>query len=447
MGVAKDDSSSPEYHQLMSIIKPQDTTILGDDIYFNYVMTNLDINQSWHQPAKLLRYFRNFNKESLSRITEGEYVNPSFFQQKDKRFIDINHDFYHISTGGYGIVFRLNDYVVKFVFESNKQFSPDDTTAEYTIPKFLYNNLQGDEKKLLVCALSMGLNYRLSFLYTLYKRVLNLLILLIRYMDGEELTLEFNQKQFLKSFNFKRDNIRFVKLLSYFYPAVVQSNINIINQFGYMVNFFEHKKRTDCVYDRGNILIFPLAKFSADKVTEEIALSLGFKSLIHYVKFLFLQISLLYVKIYELPCCDNFIHADLKPDNILIFDSDHPITIKTNNNKFSYVFNENIKCALNDFDFSQVASLSNKKIKQSLKIDHNWYYDFHFFVHTLIRTYPEIEKDSSFNSALEEFIMCCNKNNCDKFRLKTSILHPICFLEKFISRDIFSPWINDNSTG
>ncbi|AAY97240.1 ser/thr kinase [Monkeypox virus] len=436
MGVAND--SSPEY-RWMSPHRLSDTVILGDCLYFNNIMSQLDLHQNWAPSVRLLNYFKNFNKETLLKIEENDYINSSFFQQKDKRFYPINDDFYHISTGGYGIVFKIDNYVVKFVFEATKLYSPMETTAEFTVPKFLYNNLKGDEKKLIVCAWAMGLNYKLTFLHTLYKRVLHMLLLLIQTMDGQELSLRYSSKVFLKAFNERKDSIKFVKLLSHFYPAVINSNINVINYFNRMFHFFEHEKRTNYEYERGNIIIFPLALYSADKVDTELAIKLGFKSLVQYIKFIFLQMSLLYIKIYELPCCDNFLHADLKPDNILLFDSNEPIIIHLKNKKF--VFNERIKSALNDFDFSQVAGIINKKIKNNFKVEHNWYYDFHFFVHTLLKTYPEIEKDIEFSTALEEFIMC-TKTDCDKYRLKVSILHPISFLEKFIMRDIFSDWIN-----
>ncbi|QQG31512.1 Ser/Thr protein kinase [Swinepox virus] len=430
--------------QWESIDDNNDTTILGDDIYFDYIISQLDIHQNWSPDIRLIRYFRKFNKESFDKISDTEYINPSFFQQRDKRFYPLNDDFYHISTGGYGIVFKMDKYVVKFVYEPNKQYSPIDTTAEYTIPKFLYNNLKGDEKKLIVCAWAMGLNYKLTFLHRLYKRVLYMLLLIIQTIDNQRLNIHhFSHKYFLKSFNEKKSDIKFVKLLSYFYPIVVQSNINVINYFTHMFHFFEHEKRANYLYDRGNIIIFPLARFSSDKVTEQMAIELGFKSIVQYVKFIFLQISLLYIKIYELPCCDNFLHVDLKPDNILIFNSDCPITIKFK--KYTYVFNEPIKACLNDFDFSQVANILNKKIKNSLKIEHNWYYDFHFFIHTLLRTYPEIESDKEFSDSLEDFIMCCTKSTCEKFRLKVSILHPISFLENLITKNIFSNWINGES--
>ncbi|ABQ43653.1 serine/threonine protein kinase [Tanapox virus] len=443
MGVKTDNSLECQWD--LQDDKKLETTILGDDIYFDYVFSQIDVNQNWSPSIRLIKYFKNFNKELLDTIASKEYVNPSFFQQKDKRFYPINDDFYHLSTGGYGIVFKIDKYVVKFVYEPNKNYSPIDTTAEYTIPKFLYLNLKGDEKKLIVCAWAMGLNYKLTFLYDLYKRVLYMLILLLQIMDGEKLDLyNFSHKHFLKSFNDKKDDIKFVKLISYFYPIVIQSNINVINYFSYMFHFFEHEKRSDYLYERGNIIIFPLARCSADKVTEKMAKKLGFCSLVNYIKFLFLQMALLYIKIYELPCCDNFLHVDLKPDNILLFDSDEEICISCNNNV--YVFKEKIKSCLNDFDFSQVANITNKKIKNSLKVEHNWYYDFHFFTHTLLKTYPEIKNDVIFNNALEELIMCCNKSICDKFRLKVSILHPISFLEKFVTRDIFSTWINDGNT-
>ncbi|QHG62583.1 serine-threonine kinase [Cetacean poxvirus 1] len=422
-----------------------DTTILGDEHYFNNVMTQLNINQNWSPPVKLIRYFNNFNQESLKRISEEGYTNPSFFQQKDKRFIAINDDLYHISTGGYGIIFKLDNYVIKFVFEYNR-FSPLDTTAEYIIPIFLYNNLKGDERYLIVCAYAMGLNYRLTFLHALYKRVLHMLILLIQVLSGERLcVIHFCQKKFIRLFNERKNNIEFVRLLSRFYPVIVRSNVNIINHFEHLIHFFEHEKRTNCAYDRGNVIIFPLARCSADKVNnDESAMNLGFTSIIQYIKFLFLQISLLYIKVYELPSCNNFIHADLKPDNILLFNKSKPLVICINSNNKKYTFNESIVCKLNDFDFSQVSSFTNKKVKSSIKIDHNWYYDFHFFVHTLLKTYPEIEKDVELHTALEELIMCCTKTNCNKCRLQVSIIHPISFLEKFVSRNIFSEWINDD---
>ncbi|QHR82566.1 serine threonine kinase [Brazilian porcupinepox virus 1] len=417
------------------------TTTLGDDIYFDYIISQLDTEQFWSPNSRLIRYFKGFNNEKLNKIVENQYTNPSYFQQIDNRFYPSNDDFYHISTGGYGIVFKIEKYVVKFVYEPNRQYNPVDTTAEYTIPRFLYNNLKGDEKEFIVCALAMGLNYKLTFLHNLYKRVLNMLILILQIIDGHKLDItNVSNKYFLKSFNEKKNNIKFVKLISYFYPIVVQSNINVINYFTHMYHFFEHEKRSNYLYDRGNIIIFPLAKYSSDKVTEKKAMELGFSSLVEYIKFVFLQISLLYIKIYEMPCCNNFLHVDLKPDNILIFDSDKPIKVMFKN--MTYVFNEPIKACLNDFDFSQVANITNKKIKNNIKAEHNWYYDFHFFIHTLFKTYPEIEKDKEFTEALDEFIICCNNNICNKYRLKVSMLHPISFLEKFVSKNIFSFWIN-----
>ncbi|CCD83194.1 serine/threonine protein kinase [Squirrelpox virus] len=416
------------------------TTVLGDSIYFAYVTSQLNMDQNWSPPVKLLRYFRNFTEEAIARIANGKYVNPSFFQHRDKRFSPVNDDLYHLSTGGYGIVFRLDDYVVKFVFEQGANCNPMDTTTEYTVPRFLYNNLKGDERMLVVCALTMGLNYRIGFLHTLYRRVLHMLLLLLCLLEGRPLSLEFSSKKFIREFVARKDSTRFVRLLSYFYPAVIQSNINVINHFDHMVHFFEHEKRAKYTYDRGNIIVFPLARCSADRVTEASAEEMGFKSVRHFVKFMFLQMALLYIKIYEMPGCDNFIHADLKPDNVLVFDSQSALTIEACG--LTYVFKERVRCALNDFDFSQVGTILNKKVKASLRVDHNWYYDFHFFVHTLLRTYPEVEKDPVFHAGLTEFVMCCTKSTCDKFRLRVSIMHPIGFLERFVTRDIFSEWIN-----
>ncbi|QGN68017.1 putative serine/threonine protein kinase [Equine molluscum contagiosum-like virus] len=417
----------------------EETTILGDELYFNYVYGHLEVNDSWVPHVKMLRYFRNFSRDALLRIANTEYVNPSYFQQRDRRFAPVNHDFYHLSTGGYGIVFRMDEYVVKFVFEPGRQFDPMDLTSEYTVPRFLYNNLQGDEKLLVVRALAMGINFKIGFLHTLYKRVLHMMLLLARILEGRPLSLAYTQRQAARLFQERKDSARFVRLLSYFYPAVIKSNLNVINHFGYMINFFEHEKRANYTYDRGNIIVFPLARCSAEKIGAANAADFGFASVAHYVKFLFLQMALLYIKIYELSC-HNFIHVDLKPDNILIFDSDRELCIHVG--ELTYRFREPIRCTLNDFDFSQVSEIPNKKIKGSLRVEQNWFYDFHFFVHTLLKVYPEIERDAALHQALGEFVVSCNKHTCEKFRLRVKRLHPISFLARFVARDLFSAWIN-----
>lgn len=415
-----------------------ETTVLGDELYFNYVFGHIDLDGSALPNVRLVRYFRNFKRETLDRIANASYVNPSYFQRSDKRFSPVNDDFYHLSTGGYGIVLQMDKYVIKFVFEPARHYDPMDLTSEYTVPRFLYNNLQGDERLLVVRALAMGLNYRIGFLHALYKRVLHTILLLSRLLDGQPLSLSYTQQQITAIFNRRKGSAKFVKLLSYFYPAVVKSNLNLVNNFTRMVSFFEHEKRANYVYDRGNVIVFPLARFSADKIGADNCREYGFESVSRYVKFMFLQMALLYIKIYELSF-SNFIHVDLKPDNILIFDSERTLRIVVGST--TYVFPEQVRCALNDFDFSHASELPNKKAVSSLRVEQNWFYDFHLFVHTLFRVYPEIEADAALSAALGDFIVC-NKNTCDKFRLRVKRMHPIGFLVKFVARDIFSPWIN-----
>uniref|UniRef100_A0AAU7E255 Serine/threonine-protein kinase n=1 Tax=Rousettus bat poxvirus TaxID=3141933 RepID=A0AAU7E255_9POXV len=429
------DSDSPED---AAPARRTETTVLGDELYFNYVFGHIDLDGGAAPNMRLIRYFRNFTRETLDRIANANYVNPSYFQRSDKRFSPVNDDFYHLSTGGYGIVLQMDKYVVKFVFEPARHYDPMDLTSEYTVPRFLYNNLQGDERLLVVRALAMGLNYKIGFLHTLYKRVSHTILLISRLLDGQPLTLNYTPQQITSVFNRRKGSVKFVKLLSYFYPAVIKSNLNLINNFTRMVNFFENERRASYVYDRGNVIVFPMARFSADKISADNCHEYGFASVPTYVKFMFLQMALLYIKIYELSF-SNFIHVDLKPDNILIFDSSRELRITVGDAE--YVFREPVLCALNDFDFSHASELPNKKAVHSLRVEQNWFYDFHLFVHTLFRVYPEIESDSALSTALGDFIVC-NKNTCEKFRLRVKRMHPIGFLVKFVARDIFSPWIN-----
>ncbi|ARE67723.1 SWPV1-127 [Shearwaterpox virus] len=419
----------------------ENTIILGDTIQFQFVYESIDKNHYIQLPkTKISKYFKEkISLDTLIRITKNDSIDPSYYQLKDKHFIPLNNVFYHLSTGGYGIVFKIEKYVVKFVFEDNtKKYTPTEVTSEFTVPRFLYNNLKGDERKLIVCAIAMGLNFKINFLRTIYLNTINLLSAIFSILEGEPIEDKYSYRKVLRYFSKYKQSKDFVKIISQFYPLAVSQTINIINNFNYIVNFFESSKRVNGYFEKGNIIIFPLAKFSAEKITPSNCKNYGFVDIVEYIKFMFLQIALLYIKIYELPC-NNFIHLDLKPDNILIFDSKDSINIYVG--KIHYRFNESIRCTLNDFDFSQISEiLPNRKAVAAIHKEQNWYYDFHFFSHVLFKVYPEIDKDTEFSSLLNEFTVC-NKSICENFRLQVNRLHPISFLIKVVSRNIFSKWI------
>ncbi|QGM48770.1 MPPV-146 putative serine/threonine protein kinase [Magpiepox virus 2] len=419
--------------------KDDKTIVLGDTIQFQFIYEHIG-NYQQLPKIKISKYFKEkISLDTLKRIAENDSIDHSYYQLKDKHFIPLNNVFYHLSTGGYGIVFKIGKYVVKFVFEdTSKKYDPMEVTSEFTVPRFLYNNLKGDERKLIVCAIAMGLNFKINFLRTIYYNTINLLSALFSILEREPIKEKYSHKKVLSYFTKYKNTKDFIKIISQFYPFVVSNNINIINNFNYLINFFESTKRANGYFERGNIIIFPLAKFSAEKITPSNCTKYGFVDIVEYTKFMFLQIALLYIKIYELPC-NNFVHLDLKPDNILIFDSKDTINIYAGNTH--YVFNEPIRCTLNDFDFSQISEiLPNRKTVTAIHREQNWYYDFHFFSHVLFKVYPEINKDSEFTSVLHEFIVC-NKSICENFRLQVNRLPSISFLVNIVSRNIFSKWI------
>ncbi|AID46621.1 SER/THR protein kinase [Pigeonpox virus] len=438
----------PDIHTYNSdkYLEDGDTVILGDTIQFQFIYENIDNKEHISLPKiKIFKYFRDkISFETLDRIIKNDYINPSYYQLKDKKFCAYNRDFYHLSTGGYGIIFRMEKYVVKFVFEDGgKKYKPMEVTSEFTIPRFLYNNLKGDERKFIVCAIAMGINFKIDFLRTIYYNTMSLMSALFNIMEGEPLENKYSHRKVLRYFAKYKQSNDFVKLISQFYPYVVNSNINVINNFNYLINFFERSRRSNGYFNRGNIIIFPLAKCSAEKITPDNYAQYGFSSIVEYTKFMFLQIALLYIKIYELPC-SNFVHLDLKPDNILIFDSKESINIYVGDTH--YVFKEPIRCTLNDFDFSQISEIiPNKKTVTAINKEQNWYYDFHFFSHVLFKVYPEISKDEEFASLLNEFTIC-DKSICENFRLQVNKLPSISFLINIVSRDIFSKWIDGIST-
>lgn len=424
-----------------SALTGPDSVSLGDEIYLRYVASQVDFTQTWAPPVRLLRFFGNFSKDTLDRMSKRGYVNRSYYQMSHARFSPTNDDMYHMATGGYGIVFRFDRYVVKFVFEHRNGMSEIDASTEYTVPRFLRSNLKGDVREFVVCALAMGLNYRLGFLHSLYRRVLHTLLLLMRAEEGQRPSVEMAKKPLLRWFESRKDSESFVRLVSYFYPSAVQSNVNLVNNFPHLVHFFEHEKRARYVFDRGAVIVFPLARGSADSVSAEAALGLGFSSHAEFLKFVFLQIALLYLKIYEMPGCANFLHVDLKPDNVLIFDSSRALSVEAAGATFR--FEEPVRAALNDFDFARVANIENRKIAGSIRVPQNWYYDFHFFAHTLLRAYPNIAaEDPAFHSVLSELTISCSRSTCDRFRLRVSSTHPIEHLARIVRRDLFSRWIN-----
>ncbi|AIZ77381.1 putative serine/threonine protein kinase [Parapoxvirus red deer/HL953] len=424
-----------------SALAGPDAMSLGDEIYLRYVASQVDFAQTWAPPVRLLRYFGNFSKDTIARMARRGYVNRSYFQMTDARFAPTNDDMYHMATGGYGIVFRFDRYVVKFVFEHRNGMSEMDAATEYTVPRFLRSNLKGDAREFVVCALAMGINYRLGFLHSLYRRVLHTLLLLMRAEEGLRPSVEMARKPLLRWFEARKDSEEFVRLISYFYPSAVQSNVNLINNFAHLVHFFEHEKRARYVFDRGAVIVFPLARGSADSVSPAAAAEMGFASHTEFLKFVFLQIALLYLKIYEMPGCGNFLHVDLKPDNVLIFDSSRALSVTAAGATFR--FEEPVRAALNDFDFARVAGIDNRKIAGSIRVPQNWFYDFHFFAHTLLRAYPNIAaEDAGFHAALSELTISCSRATCDRFRLRTSATHPIAHLARLVRRDIFSRWIN-----
>ncbi|ASC55522.1 protein kinase-like protein [Seal parapoxvirus] len=424
-----------------SALTGPDSVALGDEIYLRYVASQVDFAQTWAPPVRLLRFFGNFSQETLQRMSERGYVNRSYYQMAHARFSPTNDDMYHMATGGYGIVFRFDRYVVKFVFEHRNGMSELDAATEYTVPRFLRSNLKGDAREFVVCALAMGLNYRLGFLHSLYRRVLHTLLLLMRASEGLRPSIELAKKPLLRWFEARKNSEEFVRLVSYFYPSAVQSNVNLVNNFSHLVHFFEHEKRARYVFDRGAVIVFPLARGSADSVSPDAAVGMGFASHAEFLKFVFLQVALLYLKIYDLPGCANFVHADLKPDNVLIFDSSRALSVVAAGATFC--FEEPVRAALNDFDFARVAAVENKKIASSIRVPQNWFYDFHFFAHTLLRAYPHIAaEDPGFHAALSELTLSCSRATCDRFRLRTSAMHPVAHLARLVRRDIFSRWIN-----
>ncbi|AVD69166.1 ORF047 [Saltwater crocodilepox virus] len=419
-------------------------TILGNRLYFDNVYNSLRPSDFYPTKEQMVEYFRkNFTRNSLIKLTRTSALNPSYLQLRDDHFEMTNeNDFYHLSTGGFGIVFRLHQYVVKFMYDFSER-APDgeyELASEYAIPCFLYKNLAGDERELLVRALAMGLNYDLSFLHRVYKTTVYLILLLYRVLHEKDVNAEYTMREIVTIFNAKKYKLGFMRLVSHFYPLFVRSNVNVINRLNYMINYFENEKRANHRYSRGNIIVFPLARFSADKINERNCAEHGFASLGEYVRFFFLQISLLYVKIYELPVT-NFVHLDLKPDNILIFDSDRQLRV-TLADGARFAFDEPIRCCLNDFDFSHIDQMPNVRVLRGKHNTHyNWFYDFHFLAHMILHVYPNLPQlDPDLVRGLQEFVFFCNHSTCEKFRLLVQKPYQISFLANFVRGDLFAKW-------
>lgn len=380
----------------------------------------------------------------------------------------VDSTLFHINSGGYGFIFRINeDYCAKITLDN-------DNNLDWFVPKTLNTML----KKKGLDIFSNFLNtpicmYKDKFFYGLFQSyTINCLIYyLIDYIDSNKknkidasiivhqleeiqhfnIKLMFN-KIFIDSTNASLNAKLFSKIFTEIYkntkyPVVIYNHfIRFVDLFTKIIkdkSFFEFtlknkngetitekmikdvngttlrqdiidkiiKINPDLKHFIGNLFIENLAFGNFENVymyKNKIVPAGKHKRAKYNEKYLKLCLSQILISIYIFNKECNFIHNDLKPDNILVFKCEEELLLTVGNNKF--LFKEDYIFKINDFDFSKIPGLNNNIIKNSpLEKITNIFGDIHFLFATMFSSTAYIKK---FFNIYEELYHNLIKNRC-----------------------------------
>lgn len=384
-----------------------------------------------------------------------------------------------IGLGGYGQIYKLSGgYVAKVVINPKEEYH------EYEIPKTMISMDPTVEPLIMVpevliknCYFAGIVNIvRINILivYTIYchlsKTKLNHDVVREKflYMDIKK-EYEYLFKATEEHDLFKKSN----ELYLYIITTCLKKSECIIN-IKYLLQLINSFKKSesnkDTIVDRGCLIIMPMAKCISVKLKlNPQTLKVDMKGTIAYRvnkyinRMIFLQASLFILKIRKLT---NFVHNDLKPDNILVMECVTPYYIKYDDLIFK--FEEPYCFKISDFDFSTITEIPNKKIeKTKLAKYKSWFTDIHYLAHKLFwfLSSNETMADQEFFQLMHQtFIypycglpynkMCKNvvvKNKksmykqCSQGLLQENKEVDISVLKNFLTTELFSFWRSDNN--
>jgi len=379
--------------------------------------------------------------------------------------IFIDDYLYHIDSGGYGTVFRCNDYYcMKFIMTNKETLNME---HEYYIPYNLNILLtKYDVNRYINVPLTLLKKFDCSA-FKWYFLIHALILIMIKYAIDDDYSFDFldmelyeynNIANIYYSLFYNKNFNQIVSFYNYFtYLLKVNfkreyNNIILINKFDRFIHLLRQVQGHKLIQSDpigATVIILPLAISSApdlllnnDKYPDMKNGNNAISIEPYYVRHMILQILF---TIFVANTNNKFNHNDLKPNNILVFIT-KPHIIKYND--YTLKFNEPYLFKLSDFDFSIFNKIENNRIKGTIvsKISSISNDIIYFFIF-IKRFFPSLsEADPTLYKYITSTLSKVPKKDIKYEIYYTGTeLFNIEFLENFIfNSGLFSKWIHKN---
>ncbi|AKS26312.1 putative serine/threonine protein kinase [Diachasmimorpha longicaudata entomopoxvirus] len=361
-----------------------------------------------------------------------------------------------IGVGGYGFVFGLSSTLVaKINIDDPEEQSmmDDDDQHEFTTPLALSKN-NSELKDLIVLPIMTITQARVDSLLKMFE--IHTLISIITYslLTKKVFSVREIQKH-VENFSFSlldltrlRDQT-FWRLFQHKYRRITshylkKSQVDFLSSFNRLVRALQDKEYP---LKTGSLIVMPKAEGTSLALYPFYEHHLSNKQ--DYFRILYLQVILFILKTSDIR---NFVHNDLKLDNVLVFATTEPYDIHYEG--YQFTFNIPFRFKISDFDFSKIDNITNTRIIGSSISKSLWFHDLHFFSHKFLASLTHIKMLKSdeifYMNIFERFIQpMCNgdfpinvkKNQkCADGRLNVKDVYDKKILSDFLGANFFDQW-------
>ncbi|BCT22613.1 serine-threonine kinase [Carp edema virus] len=410
------------FDETISSLNESDITILGDKLYYDNLLSNLNLEAEILSPETLVyKFLSRYNLHYLENLTEIKKQMYTSSGKKVNQFTltDEPNKLYHVQTGGFGIIFQYNDSIIKIIYDT--KYNTREACAEFDIPELIipYIISSGCDK-MISKPLTVIHNLDLQFITDIYKNYCTLIALFYNLFKGIKIEpdahLHFNHKDTSMKYEEMKNWKIFKFCIKTLYQVLVSESIIINRNLSNIIYYFSRKEHKD-LSNIGSIIIFPKAIASIDNLTwcetsKKIKLNLEksmeknlFNTHPKYLREFFLQLCILFHNIYQK--FPTFLHYDLKLNNILLEPNKmfYLKIMEPNNSIQIFCFNSGYMIKLHDFDFSSIpGTYTNVKFPRIANLDTtkcNWFFEFKKLVINLINNFRFVSsRDPEFTKFL-----------------------------------------------
>ena len=262
----------------------------------------------------------------------------------------------HIACGGYGVIMLYQTYILKIVPY------PRTTPNEYVVPALLREKLKTniankDLADYFIEPINCTYLTNLNILWVSLNKFIMLTHLLLLLKKGSgNLRLDYDNYDPLTPIA-KEDADYIAKVINKYFGVYLNLGTKHSQLFRFMKRTF-HERTIGAIPTY--VMVMPKALMSGNMLP---------KSQKILSTLLLFQVLVFYARILKI--CPQFMHGDLKLDNILLFEQAE--TFRCTFEGDVYAFNQRYVWQISDFDLASLES--NEKV--------TWQQDLHYFLHTV----------------------------------------------------------------